>query len=140
MVTRKRYFTNIIAYSYYPSSSTWIKNIKQKWPFEYLENPFTYKDLKNKLSSIESKMNEIKKNNKNNFKNKIKSNKIKKNKVNKVKYRSLSLPDLYRPIPTDSMKWSETILIDLSEKFKNINKNNLFDLGNNDENKLPKIK
>ena len=83
-------------------------------------------------------MNEINKNNKNN-KNKIKSNKIKKNKVNKVKY-NLSLPDLYRPIPTDSMKWSETILIDLSEKFKNINKNNLFDLGNNDENKLPKIK
>ena len=69
---RKRYFTNIIAYSYYPSSSPWIKNIKKKWSFEYLENPFTIKDIKNKFSYIENKINKIKINNK--------INKINKNK------------------------------------------------------------
>ena len=129
---RKRYFTNTIVYSYYPSSSTWIKSIKEKWRFEYLENPFTFSKLKNKFIKIKQELEKTKN------KKKEKNNKKQKNNSLKSKYRSLSLPDLYKPIPTDSMKWSETILIDLSEKLKDSSNNSLFSISSN-QNKLPKI-
>ena len=53
---RRRYFTNVIAFSYYPKESTWVSNILSKWSIIYLESPINLLELKNKIKLINKKL------------------------------------------------------------------------------------